>query len=96
MNRGRHKKQNYDAIIDRHKYKRLSNLYFTEMPNLLKECRNQGVVIDFDSLEKNPFVNKFESGFDWSHSLPDIEYWYSVMYRNKNNKPNTKKSKINY
>lgn len=37
MNRGRHKKQNYDAIIDRHKYKRLSNLTFTEMSNLLKE-----------------------------------------------------------
>lgn len=83
MNRGRHKKQNYDTIIDRHKYKRLSNLTFTEMSNLLKECRNQNVVIDFDSLEKNPFVNKFEGGFDWSNSLLGIEYWCSVMYRIK-------------
>ena len=83
MNRGRHKKQNYDAIIDRHKYKRLSNLTFTEMSNLLKECRNQDVVIDFDSLEKNPFVTKFEGGFDWSNSLLGNEYWYSVMYRIK-------------
>ena len=83
MNRGRHKKQNYDAIIDRHKYKRLSNLTFTEMSNLLKESRNQNVVIDFDSLEKNPFVNKFEGGFDWSNSLLGNEYWYSVMYRIK-------------
>lgn len=81
MNRGRHKKQNYDAIIDRHKYKRLSNLTFTEMSNLLKECRNQDVVIDFNSLEKNPFVNKFEGGFDWSNSLLGIKYWCSVMYR---------------
>ena len=81
MNRGRHKKQNYD--IDRHKYKRLSNLTFTEMSNLLKESRNQNVVIDFDSLEKNPFVNKFEGGFDWSNSLLGNEYWYSVMYRIK-------------
>ena len=83
MNRGRHKKQNYDAIIDGHKYKRLSNLTFTEMSNLLKESRNQNVVIDFDSLEKNPFVNKFEGGFDWSNSLLGNEYWYSVMYRIK-------------
>ena len=83
MNRGRHKKQNYDAIIDRHKYKRLSNLTFTEMSDLLKESRNQNVVIDFDSLEKNPFVNKFEGGFDWSNSLLGNEYWYSVMYRIK-------------
>ena len=84
MNRGRHKKQNYDAIIDRHKYKRLSNLTFTEMSNLLKECRNQDVVIDFDFIrEKNPFVNKFEGGFDWSNSLLGNEYWYSIMYRIK-------------
>ena len=83
MNRGRHKKQNYDAIIDRHKYKRLSNLTFTEMSNLLKESRNQNVVIDFDSLEKNPFVDKFRGGFDWSNSLLGNEYWYSVMYRIK-------------
>ena len=81
MNRGRHKKQNHDAIIDRHKYKRLSNLTFTETSNLLKECLNQNVVIDFDSLEKNPFVNKFEGGFDWSNSLLGVKYWYSVMSR---------------
>ena len=84
MKRGRHKNQNYyNAIIDRHKYKRLSNLTFTETSNLLKECLNQNVVIDFDSLEKNPFVNKFKGGFDWSNSLLGTEYWYSVMYRIK-------------
>lgn len=81
MNRGRHKKQNYNAIIDRHKYKRLSNLTFTETSNLLKECLNQNVAIDFDSLEKNPFITKFEGGFDWSNSLLGTKYWCSVMCR---------------
>ena len=39
---------------------------------------------NFDSLEKNPFVNKFRGGFDWSNSLLGVEYWYSVMYRIEN------------